>query len=123
VLSSDGDSLPFTFRDRALQFFSGRPGSVRVLAGNREFVYSLTLPQLWDSRWQPPPDALKGIPRISAVPDRSSDLWPFLAVLGVVCLLAEWVLYGRFRRGLQPARAHRLPVLLRKPSAAAGARR
>src|SRR3954452_6185818 len=41
VTAEDGTPLPFTVRDRTLDFFSGTPGSVRVLAGDREYVYSL----------------------------------------------------------------------------------
>src|SRR5262249_15623346 len=45
VTAEDGSPLPFTLRDRALNFFAGAPGSVRVSAGDREYLYSLTLPQ------------------------------------------------------------------------------
>ena len=57
VTAEDGTALPFTLRDRTLNFFSGTPGMVRVAAGDREYVYSLTLPQLWDTHWEPPPGA------------------------------------------------------------------
>ena len=32
--------------------------------------------------------------------ESSTDLWPWLALAGGLGLLAEWVLYGRFRRGM-----------------------
>jgi hypothetical protein len=32
--------------------------------------------------------------------ESSTDLWPWLALAGGFGLLAEWVLYGRFRRGM-----------------------
>ena len=35
-------------------FSAVSPGAVRVLAGDREYVYSLTLPQLWESKWDGP---------------------------------------------------------------------
>jgi hypothetical protein len=119
VLAEDGSPLPFTLRDRTINFFSGSPGSVRVLAGDREYIYSLTLPQLWDSRWQPPADARQGIPHFAAVIDQSSDLWPVLAVLGAAGLLAEWLLYGRFRRQRNLGKT----LFLRRKRAAAEARR
>jgi hypothetical protein len=96
-----------------LNFFSGAPGSVRVVAGDREFLYSLTLPQLWDTRWEPPADAPKSIPRFAPVLDGSSDVWPWLAIAGAAGLLIEWILYGRFRRAFRLG-----PVLLRRRAAA-----
>jgi hypothetical protein len=114
VTAEDGSPVPFTLRDRTLNFFSGAPGSVRVVAGDREYLYSLTLPQLGDTRWEPPADAAKGIPRASQVLDASTDIWPWLALAGLAGLLAEWILYGRFRRVLQSR-----PVLVRRTAAEA----
>jgi hypothetical protein len=101
VSAGDGSSLPFTLRDRTLTFFSGAPGGVRVLAGDREYLYSLSLPELWDSKWSAPTDAKAGIPRFAQILDTSADLWPWLALAGALGLLVEWILYGRFRRGLR----------------------
>jgi hypothetical protein len=97
VTAEDASPLPFTIHDRTLEFFSGAPGSARVLAGDREYIYSLTLPQVGDVRWEPPADAHRGIPRFLPVLDRSFDLWPWLALLGGAGLLAEWFFFGRFR--------------------------
>ena len=72
VSSGDGTSLPFTLRDRTLTFFSGAPGGVRVVAGDREYLYSLSLPELWDTRWTAPTDAKSGIPHFAQVLDTSS---------------------------------------------------
>jgi hypothetical protein len=113
VTAEDGSLLPFTVRDRTIQFFSGTPGSARVVAGDREYRYSLTLPQLWDARWEPPADAAKGIPRFAHVFDGSSDIWPWLALAGATGLLAEWVLFGSFRRALRFR-----PMLLRRRAVA-----
>ncbi|MBZ5621054.1 MAG: BatA and WFA domain-containing protein [Acidobacteriia bacterium] len=110
VTNGDGAPLPFTIHDHALNFFSGTPGSVRVLAGDREYLYSLTLPQLWDGKWEPPADAQKGIPHFATVFDSSTDIWPWLAIAGAAGLLVEWILFGRFRR----AHAVPRPVLLRR---------
>jgi hypothetical protein len=97
VTTEDGSPVPFTLRDKTLNFFAGTPGSVRVLAGDHEYMYALTLPQLWDSRWDPPPNTHHGIPRFNAVLEHVSDIWPWLALLGGAGLLLEWILYGRFR--------------------------
>jgi hypothetical protein len=114
VTADDGTALPFTVRDRTLDFFSGTPGSVKVVAGDREFVYSLTLPQLWDTKWEPPADAGKGIPRFAPALDGSSDIWPWLAGLAALGFGIEWMLYGRFRR----SRFQLGPMLLRRKSRA-----
>jgi hypothetical protein len=73
-------------------------------------MYSLTLPELADSKWKPPASALKGIPFYAPVLDRAAELWPWLALAGAFCLLAEWLLYGRFRRALRSR-----PILMRRP--------
>ncbi|HLI82564.1 MAG TPA: VWA domain-containing protein [Bryobacteraceae bacterium] len=98
VVAEDGSALPFVLRDRALHFFSGTPGVVRVVAGDREYIYSLTLPQLWDEKWEPPAEARRGIPPAQPFVSRSAGLWPWLALAGGLGLLAEWMLFGRFRR-------------------------
>ena len=116
VTSEDGSPVPFTMRDRTLNFFAGSPGGVKVVAGDREYLYSLTLPELWDSKWTPPADAHTGIPKFATILESSSDLWPWLALAGALGLLAEWLLYGRFRRGM----ARVLPLRARE---AVGARR
>lgn len=98
VAAEDGAPLPFTLHDRTLDFFSGAPGAVKVTAGDREYLYSLTLPQLGDSRWQPPAGAHTGIPRFAALLSSATDVWPWLAFAGAIGLVAEWLLFGRFRR-------------------------
>jgi hypothetical protein len=110
VTAEDGSALPFTLRDKTVNFFAGAPGAVRVVAGDREYMYSLTLPELADAKWKPPASALKGIPFYAPVLDRAADLWPWLAIAGALCLLAEWLLYGRFRRSLRPR-----PLVMRRP--------
>lgn len=108
VLTEDGSALPFVLRDRVLHFFSGTPGGVRVVSGDREYIYSLTLPELGETRWHPPEGIRRGVPRAQPLARVASELWPWLALAGALGLLAEWVLFGRFRR------AANAPVLLRR---------
>jgi hypothetical protein len=96
VLTDSGQILPFNIRDRAVQFFAGEPARVRVIAGNSERVFSLTLPELWDAKWTPPPNARKGIPAWTENIRSSRSLWPWLAILGAILLSAEWVIYGNY---------------------------
>jgi len=114
VLRDDGNAAPFTLRNQSLEFFSGTPGTVRVLAGDREYVYSLTLPQLWESQWDVPPETRRGIPKFAAPLPEATDLWQWLALAGGAGLLAEWILFGRFRRRV--ARPSRWPAVMRKAS-------
>ncbi len=95
VLSDSGAILPFNLRDRSVQFFAGQTQRVRVITGNSERVYSLTLPELWDVKWNAPANVRHGIPTFSEALVRSRDLWPLLAALGAALLLGEWFLYGR----------------------------
>jgi hypothetical protein len=114
VLREDGNPAPFTLRGQALEFFSGTAGTVRVLAGDREYVYSLTLPQLWESKWEVPAETRRGIPKFAAPLGGATDLWQWLALAGGAGLLAEWILFGRFRRRV--ARMSRRPAAMRKAS-------
>jgi len=104
VTGEDGSTVPFTLRDRTLNFYSAAPGGVKVVAADREYLYSLTLPELWDSKWTPPTEARVGVPKFTQIFERSFDLWPWLALAGALGLLLEWYWYGRFRRGLIPGR-------------------
>ena len=121
VTGEDGSPVPFTMRDRTLTFFAGSPGGVRVVTGDREYLYSLTLPELWESKWTPPAEARSGIPKFAAILESSSDLWPWLAIAGGLGLLAEWLLYGRFRRGM--SRVRTIPIRSSAPAETAGVRR
>lgn len=112
VKQDGGAALPFTLRDHTLDFYAGAPGPVKVTTSDREYLYSLTLPEVGDSRWHPPADARSGIPHFALVLDSSTDIWPWLAVLGAAGLAAEWLLYGRFRR-MQRGR----PLVIRRKAA------
>jgi hypothetical protein len=111
VVTEDAKPLPFTVDGKLLRFFDGAPGIVRVLTGDRELVYSLTLPQPGDVAWKPV-QAKRGLPARSPAEPGSQDIWQWLAVLAAICLVADWILYGRMRKGRIPAAAtvSRAPV-------------
>lgn len=96
--------LPYTVQPGSLRFFAGSPGVVHVLAGDREQVHSLSLPEVGDAVWDPPSNAREGIPRGFAEAI-SRDLWQILAIAGTAGLLGEWLLYGRKRVALSSKRA------------------
>jgi hypothetical protein len=97
VIAEDQRPLPFTIEDNVLRFFSGAPGTVQVLTGDREMVYSLTLPDVAEAVWRIPQGVRRGIPRPSAQSIAATDFWPWLALLGGVGLLVDWLLFGRSR--------------------------
>jgi hypothetical protein len=83
-------------------------------------VNSLALPEVGDRKWEAPPEVRRGIPRAQPLAQTSSDLWPWLALGGGAGLLAEWLLFARFRRAT-PAQ----PRLVRRraPETVEGIRR
>ena len=97
VLTEDQKPLPFTVEGNSLRFFAGARGSVRVVSGDRETVYSLTLPDVGDALWKAPPNVRRGIPRASEAGASATDFWPWLALAGGLGLLADWLLFGRSR--------------------------
>ncbi len=106
VVRQDGQPLPFSLTGRSLHFFSGTPGIVRVIAGNHESVYSLSLPGMWTRKWDPPANVRRGLPAYRETLDNPRDLWQMLAILGAAVFVLEWLLFGRMNR------------LLRRPAAA-----
>jgi hypothetical protein len=100
VQTEEGRPLPFTVQGKALRFFTGAPGVVRVLTGDRELVYSLTLPQPGDTAWKPSNVKL-GVPGRAPLGPTSRDLWHWLALAGAAGLLADWILYGRIDRRMR----------------------
>ncbi len=102
VQTEDGKPLPFTVEGHTLRFFSGAAGIVRVLTGDRELVYSLTLPHTRRRRLETGQCAARfAWPR--AFEPASKDIWQWLAILGGLGLITDWILYGRMRRGLVAA--------------------
>jgi hypothetical protein len=97
VLTEDQRPLPFTVESGVLRLFAGAPGTVRVQMGDRELVYSLTLPDVGEAAWRAPANVRHGVPRGFGASVAATDLWPWLAVLGGIGLLVDWLLFGRKR--------------------------
>ncbi len=95
VLGDDQRPLPFTIEGNRLQFFAGAAGNVRVVTGDRETVFSLTLPDVGDVTWRPPADVARGVRRGLVESSSAPNPWPWLALAGALGLLADWLLYGR----------------------------
>ena len=99
VLDERNAAVPFSVEGDRVQFFAGRPGTVRVMAGNRQQVYSLTLPEVADRGWEVPPSVKRGVPAAREAAAAAKDLWQWLAALACFGLLVEWLLYGSLETG------------------------
>lgn len=97
VLAGDGRPLPFVIQQNRLELFLAEPQQVRVRTAAGERVFSLTLPEVAEGRWQAPQGVLRGLParRAHSAPHR--ELWPWLALAAGLCLWMEGRLYGRLR--------------------------
>ena len=100
------------------------PGNVEVTTPFREAGWSLTLPELGTSRWEPPEGTLRGVPPPSAAEAGwGFPLWPWLALLAAVCWLIDWTCYGRVSpprsvAGVSGAAGRFNPSILGGPGAA-----
>jgi von Willebrand factor type A domain/Aerotolerance regulator N-terminal len=117
VVREDGTPIPFTVQGKSLHFYSGNPGIARVINGDRESIYSLSLPEMGETKWKPPADAKRGLPSFRESVQSVHDTWRVFAILGGLGLLIEWLMYGRFERVMVHARnLLRWPGGLRKAS-------
>jgi len=106
VLDASGRELPHTRDGNSVRFFVGSPGTVRVTSGDSESMHSLVLPELAETEWTAPQGATRGLPRFTELGPGFVELWPWLALAGLVALAVEWMLYGRARRLVRaPAQA------------------
>jgi len=94
VLAGERTNLPFTIRNRTLRFFSGTPETVRVSLGDRDVVYSMTVPEIGEAKWEPPKSVRAGLAGVGGVDSAARDVWQWLAVLAGLVLIAEWILFG-----------------------------
>jgi hypothetical protein len=95
VVADPSTPIPFTVRDRTLRFFTGRPGMVRIYLGDRELVYSQSLPQIGESRWEPPKSVRTGFAGVGGLEAAARDIWQWLALAAALLLIAEWAIFGR----------------------------
>ena len=94
VVDVDQTELPYSVQGNTLRFFAGRPGTVRVIQGDREQIYSLAIPAVPDQVWSIPGTARRGVPRPRAAGSSSVDIWYWLAAAAGCILLFEWLRYS-----------------------------
>lgn len=95
VLTEAQKALPFTIHDKVLRFFAAAPGLVRVSAGDREYVYSLSLPEVAETAWEVPKTVRRGLGGMPGSGPVPTDLWRIFAILGGLGLLVDWLVFGR----------------------------
>jgi hypothetical protein len=108
VFNDDGVAIPFTVEQRQVRIFAGAPGTVRMIGGDRERVFSLNLPAVPEADWQPSAEVRRGVPRSAGPLSAAWEWWPWLALAGGLGLLADWLLFGQprvFRAQAAPAKA------------------
>jgi Ca-activated chloride channel family protein len=98
VLTGDGKALPFSVENGMLRSFMPYPGTVRILDGSREVVYSLTLPDLPDKSWDAPSTVASGIPADGISSPEAKELWRWLALAGGIILFIEWWFFAKRQR-------------------------
>jgi hypothetical protein len=94
VIDESGQQVPYTLRDDQVRFYSARIGTVRVMQDGREQTYSLALPEIPEAVWTPPQRARRGVPSAAGGLAQARDLWVWLAVLGALGLLLDWLLFA-----------------------------
>jgi Ca-activated chloride channel homolog len=97
VSSPENPNLPWSWSSGGrLRFFAGQPGAVRVRTPSRQMDFSLTLPQVGAANWEPPENVLRGIPPPRGEGSAASvALWRWLALASLLCLLIDWIFFGR----------------------------
>ena len=116
VMDENGGAVPFTVDGDNVRFFTSDPGTIRVLTGDRDYVYSLTVPEVGESVWEAPDSVRKGVPRRIPGGPSSQDLWYWLAIAALAILALEWFLFGRHRMRVRQRSAAGMPSPQRKAS-------
>jgi hypothetical protein len=94
VLDENGEALPFSAAGRQLRFYAPQTGTVRVVEDGREHVFSLALPEIPETAWTAPGQLKRGVPPPARYGGPARDLRPWLALLGALGILLDWLLFA-----------------------------
>lgn len=98
VVSTEGGvPVPWLLSKGRVRFYAGQPGTYRVTTADRDVTLHLDQPRLAGQTWEPV-DVLRGLPPATAGTGEPWVVWPWLAVLGALLLLYDWIRFGRGRR-------------------------
>ena len=97
VSAEGGVPVPWILSKGRVRFYAGQPGTYRVTTADRDVTLHLDQPRIAGQTWNPG-DALRGLPPVAAGTGEPWAIWPWLAALGALLLLYDWIRFGRGRR-------------------------
>lgn len=98
VRTASGADVPWVLSDGKVRFYADQRDTYRVTTADHDLTLVLQQPQIPSSSWDPPESVARGVPSRLAGMGESWVLWPWLAVLGALILLYDWIRFGRGRR-------------------------
>lgn len=97
VSAEGGVPVPWILSKGRVRFYAGQPDTYRVKTADRDVTLHLDQPRVAGQTWDPG-DALRGLPPVAAGTGEPWAIWPWLAALGALLLLYDWIRFGRGRR-------------------------
>jgi hypothetical protein len=94
ILDQHGAPVPFIRGKQEIELFTSVPEVLRVISATRERMLSVTAPDVAPFEWTPPANAATGPLYRAPFSPSAIDLWRWLAALGALGLLIEWILFG-----------------------------
>ena len=98
VRTAKGANVPWVLSDGEVRFYADQQDSYRVTTADHDLTLVLQQPQVPTTTWEPPESILRGVPSGLAGIGASWVPWPWLAALGALILLYDWIRFGRGRR-------------------------
>jgi hypothetical protein len=105
VLAENNTAVPFARSAQGIHLLVQETGLYRVIMPGRETRVGINAPSLPVLRWKPTEPETADV-AAAPLEDAGPDLWRWLALLGVIFLWLEWVLFYRNpenRRGYSPS--------------------
>ncbi len=99
VVDARGNALPVSRATDGWRFFAGSSGVYQVRQGQTERMVSLTLPQAPKSFWEPAPEQMMTALPASSGAEPPARWWIWLAAFGLICLVADAILFDRRGEG------------------------
>ena len=92
----DGRSPAWVWSDGRVRLFSRAPSSSLVKTPFDQVRLAMNLPETAAARWQPPAEALRGVPpAASRLSPAGARLWPWLCLVALAILAYDWMRFGR----------------------------
>lgn len=98
VRTASGGKVPWVLSDGKVSFYADQRDTYRVTTADHDLTLVLQQPQIPNTGWEPPESVLRGVPSRLAGMGESWIPWPWLAALGALVLLYDWIRFGRGRR-------------------------